>query len=368
MRYFFPAAAALFLTGAQAEEINHWQKLFPKDDTIFASENLVVEKPSDPIVDTIPDHVLSSNERFFTLNVENDKFGSGYDRDYTNGLRLTWFNVGAAQPFYVDWIDRLVPTFEVNKTTTTYFSFGHNLYTPHDIDIDYLDPQDRPYAAFLYGSAGISTITDRHMDDVEFTLGWIGPSALGEEIQDNFHRLINADYQPKGWQYQLRDEPGIMLSWERSWPAHYTAQIGDKLHGRFSPHIGVTLGNIYTYANAGFIFDLTPANMRWQTQPVRVRPAIPGSGYFDSSHNHGWMAFVGYDARLMARNIFLDGNTFKDSHSVSKRPLVHDLAVGLAYNYKNFRMSYTANWRSREFKSPLAQSSSFGAISLSYSF
>ena len=159
-----------------------------------------------------------------------------------------------------------------------------------------------------------------------------------------------------------------MLSWERSWPAYYTADIGKNLHARFAPHAGLTLGNVYTYANAGFIIDLTPANLRWQTQPVRVRPAIPGSGYFEYTDGHGWMAFLGYDARLMARNIFLDGNTWKDSHRVDKRPFVHDIALGAAYNHKNYRISYTVNWRSREFEGPLANSSSFGAVGISYRF
>ncbi|MDO4643447.1 MAG: lipid A deacylase LpxR family protein [Cardiobacteriaceae bacterium] len=360
-------------TVARADEINYWRKLFPQnqsggENVILETDNLVVEKPTEPLVDTLPDHILRSNERFFTINIENDKFGSGYDRDYTNGLRMTWFNVGAQQPFYVNWIDRLVPTFDVNKTTSTYFSFGHNLYTPSDIDRSTLDVNDRPYAAFLYGSTGISTITDRHMDDVELTLGWIGPSAQGEFIQDKFHRLIHADYQPHGWKYQLRDEPAAMLSWERSYPAYFTAGIGKNLHARVSPHYGVTLGNVYTYANAGFVVDLTPTNLRWQTQPVRVRPAIPGSGYFEYTDGHGWMLFLGYDARLMARNIFLDGNTWKESHRVNKEPFVQDFALGAAYNHKDFRISYTANWRSREFESPLAKSSSFGAISVSYRF
>ena len=359
----------LLAIAARAEERNLWQQLFtPKEGVILETPEVTIEKPKEPLVERVPEHILNGSDRFLTLNIENDKFGSGYDRDYTNGLRITWFNVGAEQPFYADWIDRLVPTFDANKTTSTYLSFGHNLYTPSDIDRSTLDVRDRPYAAFLYGSAGISTITDRHMDDVELTLGWIGPSAQGEFIQDKFHRLIHADYQPHGWKYQLRDEPGVILSWERSWPGWYTADFGKNLHARFAPHGGVTLGNVYTYANAGFTIDLTPSNLRWQTQPVRVRPAIPGSGYFEYTDGHGWMTYLGYDARLMAHNIFLDGNTWKDSHHVKRRPFVHDLALGAAYNHKNFRISYTVNWRSREFKSPLTKSSSFGAVSVGYRF
>ena len=80
----------LIAAAAHAEETTPWRKLFPPQqaDVILQTQQVTVEKPSEPIVDAIPDHILRSNERFFTLNIENDKFGSGYDRDYTNGLRL----------------------------------------------------------------------------------------------------------------------------------------------------------------------------------------------------------------------------------------------------------------------------------------
>lgn len=329
---------------------------------------LDIEMSDTPLKEKIPPHILASNDRFLTINVENDFFGSGVDREYTNGLRFTYFNVGADQPFYVDWIDRLVPAFETNKTTSSYFSFGHNLYSPSDITKTEFDPRDRPYAAFAYGSAGVSTVTDRHMDNVELTLGWVGPAVKGKEIQTSFHKFKGSPI-PQGWEYQIKDEPGVILSWERVWPEYVTAEWDNKLFTRIAPHVGVTVGNIYTYANIGATIDLTPTAARWQSQPVRVRPAIPGSGFFENSDgNHGWMVYAGWDTRLMARNIFLDGNTFTDSHSVDKNLLVHDLAFGLAYSYKNWRASYSANWRSKEFKSPLAHTQIFGALTLSYRF
>ncbi|UJF24535.1 lipid A deacylase LpxR family protein [Suttonella sp. R2A3] len=340
-----------------------------KDGAIMSTQSkFVVDHSDKPIVEEIPAHMLTSNDRFLTLSVENDYFGSGQDRDYTNGLRLTYFNVGADQPFYVDWIDQITPTFERNKTTTSYFSFGHNLYTPSDITRTDFEPLDRPYAAFLYGSAGVSTITNRHMDNVELTFGMVGPSALGKQVQTEFHKFKGSDL-PQGWRYGLKDEPALMLSWERSWPGHYTVQWDNNLNLRVSPHVGATLGNVYTYANAGVTVNITPMSARWQDQPVRVRPAIPGSGYFDNGdRNYGWMIFAGWDSRLVARNIFLDGNSFKDSHSVDKKWLVHDAALGAAYSYHNWRLSYSLNWRSKEFNSPLADDSVFGSLSINYRF
>jgi hypothetical protein len=67
------------------------------------------------------------------------------------------------------------------------------------------------------------------------------------------------------------------------------------------------------------------------------------------------------------RDIFLDGNTFKDSHSVSKEPFVGDLIVGASLILNRFKISYVQVSRSKEFKKQDSESS-FGSISFSYSF
>lgn len=367
--------AVVFVIGkANAQETpSAWQALIArmqqaKDTVGDKLPEVAVEPAVRHLVDEMPPSVKTAQARFITLSVENDKFGNGTDKDYTNGLRLTYYNTATKQPFYVQWIDRLVPAYEHNESSNSYFSFGHNLYSPKDITEDFLNREDRPYAAFLYASAGVNTLTYDHVDNVELTLGWVGPSALGEPIQKRFHKLIGSD-TPSGWRFQLKDEPALMLSWERSWPQYWAATIENDWFVRFAPHVGLTLGNVYTYANAGFTIDLTPKALRWQTQPVRVRPAIPGSGYFERAPEAwSWMVFFGWDTRLMGRNLFLDGNTFKESHRVGRQWWVHDAALGATASYDNWRASYTLNWRSKEFHSPLADDQVFGSLSLTYQF
>jgi hypothetical protein len=77
--------------------------------------------------------------------------------------------------------------------------------------------------------------------------------------------------------------------------------------------------------------------------------------------------FAGIEGRAMARNIFLDGNTFTDSPSVDKKTLVYDANVGVSLTYGKTQISYTLNWRSREFFAQ-DKSSLFGAISIGYKF
>lgn len=314
----------------------------------------------------IPRDLLERGDRFLTLTSENDLYGSGRDENYTNGLRATYMKVGQRPGAIGRLIDKYVPTFEINETTSTFYSIGQNLYTPDDITLRVPEPDDRPYAGFLYGSAGFSSVTNNHIDTVEATLGIVGPWALGEPTQETVHDLIDTD-DPSGWDTQLENEPGLILSWERRWPEAWTAENRDYLL-RLAPHIGASAGNVYTYAATGATVQFVPTKTRWQATPLRVRPAIPGSGVFAVPDDTvAWSLFGGVEGRAVARNIFLDGNTFEDSPNVSKKPFVIDANIGASIGFDRFRVSYTLNWRSKEFDGQ-DNSSLFGAISLGTRF
>jgi hypothetical protein len=65
--------------------------------------------------------------------------------------------------------------------------------------------------------------------------------------------------------------------------------------------------------------------------------------------------------------MFLDGNTFKHSHSVDKKPFVGDLQTGLVVQWKRFRITYTQIFRTKEFDGQ-DDGDLFGSLSLSYHF
>lgn len=306
-------------------------------------------------------------EQFFTLTIENDSIGGGTDRNYTSGVRLSWFDTSAVAPQTAQSLNPYLPLFSLNDTASVYYSAGQNLYAPRNLRISPPDPTDRPYAGFLYGSVGLVNITDNHLDYLEATAGVVGPMALGKVTQKFVHNHLTDSDDPRGWDYQLENEPGLMLSWQRLWPETFTAEAG-ALHFRVSPYGGATIGNVYTYANTGLIFQLVPKAYVWQGMPLRVRPAIPGSGYFSVPEGEfSWSVFAGLEGRAVARNIFLDGNTFRDSASVDKKPLVGDANIGVAFNYGRVQLSYTLNWRSEEFHGQNG-SDLFGAVSLGYRF
>lgn len=323
-----------------------------------------LEKPS--FQERIPQGLLDSDNHFLTLTLENDMFASRSDQNYTHGTRLTYFDVGMKSPDIIAALDGMLPFFTFNETTSVAYSVGQNLYTPDDITSRTPNPSDRPYAGFLYGSAGFSSVNRNTIDSLELTLGVIGPWSMGEEVQETVHDLVGAD-DPSGWDYQLKNEVGAILSWQRNWPEAYAVDIHD-LHLRVSPHAGFSLGNIYTYGSGGVTLQLTPQRYQWQSPPMRVRPSIPGNGFFVVPDNEfAWSAFIGLDGRAFARNIFLDGNSFQDSPSVDKKTFVTDASAGISLSYGATQISYSLNWRSKEFDGQ-DDPSLFGAISVGYRF
>ena len=115
--------------------------------------------------------VKSPYDNYLSLSYENDLIGDGKDRYYTSGVRATYYNVNSTVPPIIDELADAVPEFKLNATTSTFFSLSQNLYTPSSIIETTPDPDDRPYAAWLYGSVGLATLTKDHIDQLEITLG-----------------------------------------------------------------------------------------------------------------------------------------------------------------------------------------------------
>ena len=80
-----------------------------------------------------------------------------------------------------------------------------------------------------------------------------------------------------------------------------------------------------------------------------------------------WYVFTGLEGRAVGRDIFLDGNTFRDSRSVDKRIFVGDFQAGVAVVYRGIRVALTQVWRSEEFYGQSGRQK-FGSLSVSFRF
>jgi len=171
----------------------------------------------------------------------------------------------------------------------------------------------------------------------------------------------------EGWANQLRDEPGLSLSWERRYRLRPWLRSGrgnwafDTIaHGR------LTLGNVHSHLAVGLT-----ARAGWRLPadfgPDLIRPGGGNTSNFDEVLPFTAYAFAHGEGRGVARDIFLDGNTWRDSHSVRKRPLVADLSVGFVVGWPRFQLTYTQAYRSKEFYGQRKRDV-FGSIGLSWTY
>ena len=140
--------------------------------------------------DDVPAELEKRGPWSLNLYFENDLFADT-DQQYTNGTKISWVSPDVTEyvqtnfPVLTKFVDRemrfLSEEYDVKNLA---FSIGQNMYTPEDIETAELIETDRPYAAWLYMSAGFHAKNDRIQDTFEVQLGMVGPAALGKEIQD----------------------------------------------------------------------------------------------------------------------------------------------------------------------------------------
>ncbi len=307
----------------------------------------------------------------FSLTIENDKLVNT-DRHYTNGFRLGWVSDKTTSgPEEVrDALQFLYPVADL-KAGRIGFSLGHTIFTPENVETRNLVPNDRPYAGWLFVGASLHAETshiegaDRldMLDSVEMTLGIVGPHAYGKEIQNTYHHVIDVD-ESNGWDHQLKDEPAINFVFERRWrPLGY--RFGS-FEADAIPHIGGSLGNVFTFASTGAILRVGQGIKR-DYGPAHIQPSMSGLEAIEPWEGLSWYLFGGVEGRTMLHNIFLDGNTFADSHSVDRNILVGDSQFGLAIAYGQMRAALAYVIRTKEFDGQ-KENDQFGALNVSWHF
>lgn len=302
----------------------------------------------------------SGDRALWVIEYENDIF-SGEDRYYTNGFRLSRIAEDDEIPGWLESLARRLPRFSEADTLPYGVSIAHNIFTPADITNPEFPPDDRPYAAWLHVMFATGVPHEHGADRFRVDVGVVGPAALGEPIQKNIHKLVNAD-KPRGWNTQLRNEPTLVVGYDRF------RRIVDRAEPeRFGFDLsvlgGLTLGNAYTHLSAGTFLRIGH-NMPDDYGPPRITPAVSGSGYFRPNGGNGWYLFAGTEGRLVGRDLFIEGNTFGGRDGVDARRLVGEVYAGFVYTLDRFRAAYTHVWRSREFEGQLRHTD-YGALSFS---
>ncbi|HEX2853053.1 MAG TPA: lipid A deacylase LpxR family protein [Opitutaceae bacterium] len=311
----------------------------------------------------------------FTMYFENDTF-TGTDQHYSNGVKLSWLSsdlVGWGQTGWRKQMVDLLPF--VNRTEGQKnfgFAIGQNIYTPRNIETPNPDPTDRPYAGWTYMELAFVSKTPDVSDTVSIQLGLVGPHSFADDTQRVVHEWIDSA-EPLGWGHQLKDEVGVNLIYERRWRM-FARSLLQTAGIDLIPHLGVSLGNVQTYANGGATVRLG-FNLPSDFSVQLARAGSVGGSPTDDldprvalDRNFSLFVFGAADGRAIARDIFLDGNTFRESRSVEKERFVADLSTGVGLIAGRWQITYTQVWRTREFEAERGNYNNYGSLTISRAY
>jgi lipid A 3-O-deacylase len=211
-------------------------------------------------------------------------------------------------------------------------TIAQTIQTPNDIRRRDLINNDVPYAGVITVQGSWYAYDDSEFRGFEITTGILGPIALGEQAQKAFHKL-SGRMLPQGWGNQLHNEPLLGLGYMRK---KKILRIGDPSGFSFDSAINgnASAGNLFTHATAamelrfgrnmpgGFVHapNITGYGMNYV---AALPPARYRAGSFYGS--------IALRATALAHSAFLDGNLFRDSHRVDKKPLVGQIIAGFHY-------------------------------------
>ncbi|WP_308365199.1 lipid A deacylase LpxR family protein [Microbulbifer sp. TB1203] len=340
------------------KEIAIYHQFFRKRLGHLAIAALIVSSAPDiAIAETAGDTAKDSSLQAITLRIDNDLF-AGNDRGYSNGVGL-----GFLSQTVDNFQDERLPasyrglnnglTWLQPKGYTEYnmaLGLGHGIFTPGDWRQGGLIEDDRPYAGVLVVGVKYNGRNDCDMRSTSFDIGIVGPSARGKELQQGVHKLVGSE-KFRGWDNQIGDEIVFRLS-TRKLRRFQFKRPPDTWQQDLILRSGGSIGNLSTYADIGAEWRFGPR----LPDNFGSAPLLPVSENTVPTRNRAFMprleihGFVTLSLRAVFHDITLDGNTWKDSHSVQRNPLVADLGVGVAGSYGKWKFAFARYLRSREFE------------------
>lgn len=343
--------------------------------------------------------------RGLTLRLENDLFVDT-DRNYTSGVAFTAISrdiIGSLRTeclptpvrLHAELIKWLNPGFWTDAGNPAHsqnvvVKFGQSMYTPDDPLRTDLIADDRPYAGLLYVGMAWNRRTHaapsetERLDTREITLGVIGPWALAEPAQNLIHDAIGAE-RFLGWAHQLKNEPALQLAMDRKFKDYR----GDgAIRPGFSTDsirsVGLRLGNIETSVALGIegrigwnipndfgSYPIRPGAENRPPSAASIRGGSNEATRLASSPRAGLHFFGALETKLVAHDFSLDGNLFRSSHHVTRRPWVAQAAVGFSAQGivagHGVKLAVMRVYRTREFRQQLS-SHAYGSVALSFEY
>lgn len=223
-----------------------------------------------------------------TTEIGNDSWAKGLwrsDRDYTFDGRAT-----------LDCRDD-------DNRGSWQASFGQNMYTPRRDERE--QPGTRSFGAMLYASVARTFSGESSAQAVQATAGVIGPAAMGEQVQNFWHRATGVPEQD----WDSNQVNGAVLANAAYARADVIAASRPQapVEYRLATVGEAGVGTITTYGRAGAVFEIgknIPREIAPYTGNHTVSPRLALAGA--TRRGLGLSAFVGAGMRAVASDWTLD--------------------------------------------------------------
>jgi lipid A 3-O-deacylase len=222
-----------------------------------------------------------SNSSYFRFHYDNDYF-TKTDEYYTQGITLEYLNPGSKKFFLSKLLWK--PYSSIPQYGVSVNLFG---CTPVSIVSDSILYGDRPFNANISFKTFLiqKDAVKRQQVSAAFSVGVMGPWALGYEIQHGIHQWLKNPL-PHGWQYQIKND--VIINYQ----INYEKQL--LTSGNYfllNSTAELRLGTLNNRASGGFNFMAGRFNKRFATAAAK-----PKAEYYFYAQGRG--NAVGYDASL----------------------------------------------------------------------
>lgn len=287
-----------------------------------------------------------NNRSYFRFHYDNDFF-TKKDEYYTQGVTLEYAHPSISKFFLAKLLYK-------PYSSTPQYEIALNLfgYTPTTISSDSILFGDRPFDAnisfktFLIQADSIK----KQQVAVAFSLGVMGPAALGYEIQYHIHKWLENPL-PHGWQHQIKND--IIINYQLNYEKQLLSAGNNVLVNATAE---ARVGTLNNKIGGGFNFMAGRFKKRFSTFSNGTKKT---EYYF---YGQSRLNLIGYDASLQG-GLFNRKSPYTISAADVNR-VTYQADAGFIVNFKKIYLSYTQSFLTKEFRT--GKNHRWGGISLGF--
>lgn len=290
-------------------------------------------------------------KEFSFLN-DNDLYTSTFrDRYYTNGMFFTYRYISNNKS---DKLEKKIYEFQL----------AHKMYTPFKATVDLKGNHDRPFAGHLYGSFSVNHFyKNESILKTSLQVGTLGPSALGQELQDLIHDIYGFK-KAIGWKYQIKNAVALNLD------ASYIKKIAKNNILDINWVNNARLGTVHTDLSTGIygriglkplqsIINSIAFNGNLNNKNTNSNNKIESFFYIKPM-----FSYVIYDATIQGS--FLNKTS---PITFELEPFKFTTEIGIRFTLNRFNFGYAVNYHTKKLKNTrVPRGNTYGTIQLNYQF